>query len=253
MNESFWAKMPCSWQIDANCHRGIGEAPTGEGIAALKLYIALCLKANYSKKETLPATGCVKRSISQLCSLTRLSRPMVVRGLRLLREWDVIEVLGGRPETYHIKEYETARYWTKLPAGYLYGADHSAEVRRITAMSNRSVQTLRALQLYLYIAAIRDKTTGMATVTYKQIAHVLGVGRTTVSGAISTLVAHNLLTVRLAEDTAGSESRPSNVYWLGGSDSDPERKRKTISKARVVARFGRGAGAADVTFDDFDF
>lgn len=99
-----WSKMPCSWQTNASFHANLrytprsflGDGcPPGEAIAALKLYVALCLKANYNARAHLPETGCVQLSISDLCELVGLSRPMVIKGLRKLVEWMIIEGKGG--------------------------------------------------------------------------------------------------------------------------------------------------------------
>lgn len=53
--------------------------------------------------------------------------------------------------------------------------------------------------------------------TYVRITEVLGVNRNDVSKAISTLVAHDLLTVRKSEDDNG-DVYAINAYWLRGHD-----------------------------------
>lgn len=222
-----WSKMPCTWQTDANIHEKMQSStsidflghghPPGEAIAALKLYVALCLKANFKAGSYLPDTGCVQRSIAQLCELVGLSRPMAIKGLRKLQEWKIVEVKGGRPSIYHIKDYETAKYWTKLPRTHLYAGTKENRIELLRAMSNRSKTTLHALQMYLYIAAIRNKKTHLAKVTYDRLTAVLGVTRNEVSKAISMLISCDLISVRQAGPNEFYGERPSNIYWLRGT------------------------------------
>ncbi|MFZ3019549.1 MAG: hypothetical protein WA056_13955 [Gallionella sp.] len=223
MTRELWSKMPCTWQTDANFHGAqlnsfpLDFLPPGVAIAALKLYIALCLKANFKSGSYLPDTGCSQKSISQLCELVGLSRPMTIKGLRKLQEWKIVTVKGGRPVIYHITDYETAKYWVKLPRTHLYAGSKEKRIERLRVMSNRSKTTLHALQMYLYLAAIRDKSSGLAKVTYERLSEVLGITRNDISKAISALVGFDLISVRLAEFGESSGKHPSNIYWLRGS------------------------------------
>lgn len=231
MSES-WAKMPCRWQTSASSHETIGASDRGEAIAALKLYVALCVKANFQPRIDLPETGCVQRSITQLCGSTGLSRPMVIRGLRKLQAWGLVDCKGGRPLIYHITDYETARYWTKLPRTHLYGAASAGRLERIALMPNRNATTLHGLQLYLYVASIRSRMTNEAKVTYERITAVLGIDRNQVSKAISVLVGHDLISVRLGQtDEFSTKEFPSNIYWLNGSISDDGRRQSGGQRA----------------------
>jgi len=229
MTWEMWAKMPCTWQTDSNFHRNqlnscaldfLGRPhPPGEAIAALKVYVALCLKANFKAGSYLPDTGCVQRSISQLSELVGLSRPMTIKGLRKLQEWKIVSVKSGRPAIYHIVDYEKAKYWTKLPRTHLYAGPKENRIELLRNMSNRSKTTLHALQMYLYLAAIRDKKSHLAKVTYERMMEVMGITRNEVSKAISTLIGFNLISVRLAGPDEFFGERPSNIYWLRGSQA----------------------------------
>lgn len=223
MSALYWKKMPCSWQKDQNFHSQLKTVPTGTAIAALKLYLALCLKANFVKKDHFPHSGCVQRTITQLGDIVEMSRPMVIRGLSLLKAMDVIEVVLKRPAMYRIKEYDTAPYWTKLPRAHLFGGGREDTITAINALGNRGESVLQALQLYLYLASIRDKDTQRANVSYTQMDMVLCLTRNEVSRAISALINHDLITVRPGQMTAQARRLPGNVYWLRGSDKDPTR------------------------------
>lgn len=219
-----WAKMPCSWQNQADVHKALREAPAGEAIAALKLYIALCLKANFKKKLDVPSEGCVKKSITELSKLIKTSRPMVIRGLRLLEKLKIIESLGGRPTTYKILGYESSKYWAKLPLTYLYKNKQRKEITLIAHLPNRTIATLEALQMYLYIASIRDKSSDKANVTYEKLCSVLNLTRNAVSRAISLLTSFDLVTVRNEAFDYNLDKQQCNCYWLRGTPKDPMEK-----------------------------
>jgi hypothetical protein len=237
-----WAKMPCNWQTNPDVHLLIGEADTGAAIAALKLYIALCVKANYKPTKTFATPGMVRLSIERLCALTGLSKPMTIAGLRLLQIWELIQCHGGRPAVYEIVGYNTAPYWTKLPCNQLYAGWDQKILGALEAMGNRGKTRLHALQAYLYLASIRDKSSLKARVAYTQFSNVLGISRNDISSAISTLVSDDLIAVRLGELSDFSETgRPSNEYWLRGSTSDDIRE--TVSRAKGLQKWNSVAAA----------
>jgi predicted transcriptional regulator len=77
--------------------------------------------------------------------------------------------------------------------------------------------------MYVYLAAIRDKGTNRAKVTYDRLTEILGISRNEVSKAVSTLVSFELISVRLDDLDGIYGERPSNIYWLregGNARSD---------------------------------
>ena len=210
---SMWAKMPCGWQQDEHIHREMRKAPIGKAIAALKLYLALCMLANYSPTSALSSAGSVKLSLVALARKTGMSKPLAIGGARLLEKLKLIKREAGKPITYVLADYGTCKYWTKLPKRYLIGND-SREIERMATLPNRGQEVFEALQFYIYIASIRDKVTGKAKVTYETIIHTLGMSRNAVSRAISTLCAKNMISMRPEDPVPGK--RPSNTYWLLG-------------------------------------
>lgn len=247
MNWQQWAKMPCNWQTKPDMHLLIGEADTGAAIAALKLYIALCVKANYKPTTTFATPGMVRLSVDRLCTLTGVSKPMTIAGLRLIQTWGLIQCHGGRPAVYELVEYDTAPYWTKLPCNQLYAGWNQNHLGALETMGNRGETRLHALQAYLYLASIRDKSSLKARVAYTQFSNVLGISRNELSSAISMLVNDDLIAVRLGELTDFSETgRPSNEYWLRGSTSDDIRE--SVSRAQSLKKWNRAASADE--FED---
>jgi len=220
MGHSYWSKMPCSWQKQSTVHAVLRSKPCGTAIAALKLYITFCLHANFygaksPEEKTLAQAGCVQKTIQSLCELTGMSKPVVIGGLRLLMEMQIIERLEGRPTTYQIVDFTTATYWVKLPRRHLHGAD-DREVEKIALLPNRGQEIFEALQLYLYIASVREKESQQARVTYTTVCSVLCMSRNAVSRAISTLVARELLSVRIENPNEKDYMKRCNIYWLQG-------------------------------------
>jgi hypothetical protein len=190
-----WAKMPCSWQLLPDRHAVLSGNSPGQVIAALKIYLSMCLYANFGPNGRFAAAGCTQRSVTAWCRSLKLSRPVAISGLRLLNATGIAERLGGRPETYRIADYETARYWTRLPKTYLLGST-PRQVEKLASFPSRGRSAANALRLYVYIAAVRDRKTFAATVGYTKIIDTLGLSRNAVSSAISMLVEHELVTVR---------------------------------------------------------
>lgn len=214
---ALWSKMPCGWQTQPNHHQAIISSDRGDAIAALKLYITLCLKANFLPNATFSSSGCVKKSITDFCKLTKLSRPMVVRGFRQLKIWGFVTSKAGRPTIYQINNYDDAKYWVKLPRSHLFSTPNERVITKLISLSNRRSASLHALQLYLYLASISNGVSKKAKVTYDKISEVLGVNRNEVSRAISLLIACDLVTVRQDDTDIEQHMHSCNVYTLRGS------------------------------------
>ena len=236
MSKEQWAKMPINWQILPECHAKIRNADTGTAIAALKLYIVLCIKANFKANNHFEVSGCIQRSLVQLAVLAGISKPKVISGLKLLNRLKLIEIDEGRPMTYRISNYESAANWTKLPSAYLYGGTNGRTLLKLNRLSNRNSLTVSALQMYLYLASIRNRATFKAKVTYERLGDVLGISRQKISQTISALVAADLISVRVGdEDDYFEENRTSsNVYYLMGSITQEMRKENSIRRAKAM-------------------
>lgn len=197
-------------------HRRVAAAKTGIAIAALKLFIGLCAKATFNPTRNMPS-GSVRISITDLGRLVGVSKPTAILALRLLRRWELVETFQGRPAMHRLSRYDDVDYWTKIPTAHLYGASTKV-MRRIAGMSRRGKARRQALQLYLYLAAIINGTSGKAKVSYDKMTEVLCMGRNEVSRAISLLVEEDLVQVRPSEsDDPASKFRAPNQYWLRGT------------------------------------
>lgn len=101
------AKMPCSWQTEPETHQAIRKLPTRQATAALKLYIALYVRASDAERP-----GGAHRTVA---TDGGGGRPAPVTAVGHHRG------SGEAPGGYHLKAYENARYWTRLLRAPLYG------------------------------------------------------------------------------------------------------------------------------------
>jgi hypothetical protein len=218
-----FSKMPARWQTQPQAHAAIRAVPVGEAIAAMKLYMTLCLRTNFKASDLLPEPGSVRRPLTQLCTWAGVSKPMAIAGLRHAAAWQWITVAAGKPTTYRITGYnEPHQSWAKLPTAYLAAGAVGGKVRRLHDLSNRLPITCNALQMYLYLACIRDRLTGLARVGYERLTEVLALDRNQIASTISFLLNHELITMRKGEvDEFSAGEHASNVYWLRGLDHKP--------------------------------
>lgn len=217
MSKGQWAKMPCTWQANADFHECFDGYSAGETIAAMKLYICICLRALNSTDD--PRAGTCDKTLRELSALTGLSKPQVLRGTEVLKDLRLITVRVGRPNRYRLLRYNRCPNWTKLPSAYLFAGSQGKEIRRLRGIPNRGTVAAAALRLYLYLASIRDRK-NKARVSYDRICEVLWVSRNTVSSAISLLVGNQLISVRGPGDSQEDMTvENSNQYWLLGPTS----------------------------------
>jgi hypothetical protein len=219
MRSEGWGKMPNWWQSNPDFHRMIREEPrVGIAIAALKLYVDLCCRANFVATELEPVPGTVRRPLPLLATSIGVSKPTLIAAIRLLEKWGLIRREPGKPQALILENYGF-KSWTKMPARYLRW-NKGAKLKMIADLPSRGVTVRNALQLYLYIASIRNRGTGAATVTYSRIAEVIGCSTNDVSRAVSLLCAGNLITVR-RPDQAKMGEYACNIYTLLGSGTTP--------------------------------
>ncbi|MEW6344916.1 MAG: hypothetical protein AB1704_30075 [Pseudomonadota bacterium] len=211
-----WVRMPTWWASRPEIHETLADAPAGDAIAALKLYLGLCANANRKPTDRLPQTGSVEATLSEWSAFLGLSRPMVIAGLSLLVQLEVIERLQVRPSIYRLVRYEDIGYWTRLPHQHLAVSRASGTLQKLVDMTNRSVTTLHALQLYVYLASIRDRKTLQARVSYTKLTDTLHMSRASVARGLSILVNHDLVNMRQNDYDPVLKKKMAGVYWLKG-------------------------------------
>jgi hypothetical protein len=118
MMKSVWAKMP--WKRDQQeGQKKFRANAAGENAAALTLYMAMAMFANFKPSPNANVAGVAKLSFSVLADLCDVSRQYVSRGVALLDSNGLIEVLKvGNANAYLLAGYDDLG-WAKLPRAHL--------------------------------------------------------------------------------------------------------------------------------------
>jgi hypothetical protein len=91
--------------------------------------------------------------------------------------------------------YGSQDSWGKISNTRLYDSASSKKIDVLYKLSSRRKTDLNALKLYLYLGCLINKNTGVAEVGYKTINEKTGILNSDISGAISMLLEHKLVSV----------------------------------------------------------
>jgi len=162
-----WKPLPYSRLRECNFLNKIDEASPSNWIAAIKVYLSIVIKAD------VDADGCYCSFLSypQLQKMTGMSRQLICNGLSKLKSFGIIRDEGVRKKKYIIMVCDKGSTmslpvmkafssfsdgaWCKLPVKGL--VDSKGRVSAFLAMSNRNVNELHALRLFIYLLSIRRK------------------------------------------------------------------------------------------------
>lgn len=201
---SRWAAFPCWWvrqkllpALDATAQK------TGVHIAALKIYGAIALSADF---RTLSATI----TNDDLMAFTSLSRPMIKPAVIALENLGVISVnRDGYRHEYTLVQANGETRWMKMP--------YDVMARLLRELPNRGTSSLAALKEYFTFLAIRDGT--LVRVSHETLQKYTGVRPNRILRGVDHLVGHGVVHVR-QDDSATRPGRPSHIYTLLGDFGD---------------------------------
>lgn len=202
-----WSKLPSHWVHAEGLHAFRPRVPGSA--AALKLYMALAMFANFKPTPDAPVAGTARLSFSALEALCDISRRYVSLGLSRLEQHGLITTQPiGAAHRYLLAGY-AHRGWAKLPRGYLLGE------QRFKTLGVRGALHLNALKLYLALLSFRDNDAHTALLSYDKIEHYTGIARPHIRRAIDVLINHEWLSIgsHLPTDRA---HHPTNAYVLRG-------------------------------------
>lgn len=172
----------------------------GSATAAIMLLFALAIKSNLDQKKDGLRSGIkVVATYEQLMEYTNLSRGLIAKGLKLLRELGAITtVKDGNGCAYSLQGIDTPGQYCQLPQGYLL--DGQTVMRRLkglhTAIKNRS--SLDAMKLYMLLLAFRENKWNVACISYDKIREYTGMRKEEISIAVQLLQGAQL--IRLGGD-----------------------------------------------------
>lgn len=196
-----FSKCPTWWVRDhqVGVHKFGGGKVAGSNISALKCILAISSSIDFHSRKA-------KLSISDLETLTGLSRPMVIRGLQGLHALGIIIV----DKSAHVHEYElTIRSkdegWGKVP--------YERIRKQLPEMPNRGVIPLTALKIYLLLISLRPNESESISIGYDTLLQYLGCQRAHIRPALDILYSHTLVRITLE----GTDARQRhNVYTILG-------------------------------------
>lgn len=229
-----FGRFPSAWVMSDGLRQFSARKRPGEHIAALKLYLVV---AAYSDFKSWMST----LSLSDLENITKLSRPMLIGGSRILEQNCLIS--KGRlrqTATYTMKPEGAEPRWAKVP--------EDAIRRGMRSIPNRGRSALASLRIYTLFLAMRDNKTCEAKLSYKTIASYTGVRPADIRHSVSLLVNAGFLNVIQAEYDYDEEKISHNIYVLSGDFSGKMRR-----QWRPDIQIPHDAGNAVVSDNDVPF
>nr|WP_279158003.1 hypothetical protein [Pseudomonas corrugata] len=231
-----WAKMPNRWAMsgelntfgEQNDPGNVDLVAMNTSLAALKVYIAICTRANYK-------TGIARTTYPELSNLVGHSRNVIGRSLQVLEYGGYIRRDTGQPRggsLIYVERWLEDEGFAKIPKSWLYHGrgpkeDQSTENPETTLVKlkafglNKRI-SLQALKIYILLLAMRHrdfpKDDGLTVISYDKISHYTGVGRHAVSPAITLLMEMNLITFRSGDQGGydGMDFDRTNRYLIKG-------------------------------------
>ncbi|MFB2734213.1 hypothetical protein ACE02R_11140 [Shewanella mangrovisoli] len=186
-----WVKAPTLW-IRMGILKSAFSSPANisTDIAALKIFIHCCIRAERLKRKTINGpsseeevllSSATYEEISEQC---RLSRTLVSRGLAKLRRMNLISKEGSTRKVVHVmRGLELG--WCKLPCKDLISVNN--QVKPFISISNRYAVERDALKIYLYLLSIRSNSSTSTAVSKETISQKVGVAIHDIAVAISFL------------------------------------------------------------------
>ena len=204
-----WVKLPTAW-IEAGGLKSF-RWKQEDGSANVAALMVLAVIAHHANADD----GKARLTYDALTAATDLSRSLISRGLRVLCERDILERAPDKRSVYRLAGYDPKRGWGKLPARGLYAG------KRIEAFKQfflRRPVELHALKAYFLFVSRRDNFTNLTMLSHDKIYKYSGIPRNKIKGAISLLVANDLVHVEHVPSTI-SEQGVANAYRLTHLDA----------------------------------
>lgn len=213
-----WARLTLRWIHDGDLAMFRGGKQLGASVAAMKVFMAVLLKAENRSPDTAVATqGSASLSYDDLMEMTGLSRSMIASGVKRLCQLGQLSVTregrGGK-NRYFVAEYMKGA-WGRIPFRTVVGLGFDKRVQLLHEMSCRRSTDLNALKLYLLLCAHRSGASPYAMIGYDRIHDATGILRPRIRQAISILIEHNLVKVDHEKALNDRRNTPNSYYIFG--------------------------------------
>jgi len=207
MSSLLWVKMPSHWITAGGLNINFTSKHISEDIAALKIYICLCLFSDIiQRKKAAPMQSDIlalkapertkeqfetSLTYDQISESTSLSRLMVSNGLKKLIKSNLIEKQGTTRKITYVIIGLTYRSWCKLPKKELI--KKGIIISAFSSFKQRYKHERDALKLFLYFIAVRTNNKQYVDLSRGIISLKTGVPISELDGALSFLTGIGLL------------------------------------------------------------
>lgn len=216
MTNPKWFRLPNAWIHAHRLKSFVGGSSLGQSMAALKILMAILLKAeNKAAGLAGPTQGSAALTYDDLMELADLSRSMVAKGVKRLQEFGLVDVTSegrGGKNRYKFVDYSAAS-WSKIPYRQIAGVGSPMRVDFLHDLSCRRSTDLNALKLYFLLCAHRSGANPYAMIGYNRITEASGIFNPRIRQAISILIEHGL--IKVEQEKAGKQNSPNRYHILG--------------------------------------
>ncbi|RCU45677.1 hypothetical protein DU002_14550 [Corallincola holothuriorum] len=237
MADLLWVKMPSSWVTDEKLASSFSsKASVSKDIAALKIFLYMCLFANPIKRRrvTSPVFYLPERlmrfeevtqaeaqlTYDDICEGCSLSRKLVRDGLRKLIEIRLVVKEGTTRKIRYVVQGSLDSGWAKLPKRELIKLDN--KVAAFHAIKNRYEHERNALKLFIYLLTVRTNRFKHIDVSRNAISKATGIDLYQIDDSLGFLQGIGLIEDikskgYLARASQHSEGYKLHRYFLVGS------------------------------------
>lgn len=169
---------------------------TGEGIASMKCLLALSVLIDFYTKD-------VSVSITEIETITGLSRPMVIKGMAKLDYLGIISVdKNNYRNNYKLIVTKDDSRWAKVPSDMIR--------KQLKTISNRGTAPFVALKIYITLLSLRYKNEINVKISHEVIRNYTKVQPNQIRAGLDVLFSCSMIHLLPKEENS------SNVYKLIG-------------------------------------
>ncbi len=185
--------LPNWWFRDEKLFSELKGNMTGEGIASMKCLLALSVLIDFYTKEA-------DVSITELESITGLSRPMVIKGLAKLKNLEILSVdKSNYRNNYKLLVQTTDQRWTKVPLGIIR--------KQLKLISNRGIAPFVALKIYITLLSLRYQDKENVKVSHEKIRDYTKVQPNQIRAGLDVLFSCSMIHLLPKEESESNEYR----------------------------------------------
>lgn len=186
------------WFRDSYLLSNLKANDVGKGIAVMKCLIALSVLIDFKTK-------CADSSLSDLESITGLSRPMVIKGLEWLNDGNIISIdKSSHVNRYEILSSKSDAMWAKIPVNIVR--------KNLKSISNRGVAPFAALKIYLTLVSLRFQKNDTVIISHEKLRKYTKIQTSHVRKGLDVLYSSSMIHVILGEERTAPQYKVLGLY-----------------------------------------